>query len=63
MYVVTLETGGGRFSEREENIAHDRGASDARGSDDVEDAIHVVPQVLLRTGIEREMKERARAHC
>lgn len=62
MYAVTLETGGGRFSEREENVAHDSGASDARGSDDVEDAIHVLPQVLLRTDIEREMKECAHTH-
>lgn len=46
---VTLETGGGGFSEWEENVAHDSGASDARGGDDVEDAIHVLPQVLLKT--------------
>lgn len=62
VYAVTLETSGGGFSQREENVAHDGGASDTRGGDDVEDAIHILQQVLLRTDIEREVKEPSHTH-
>lgn len=45
---VTLETGGSGLPQREEDITHDGGAADTRGGDDVEDAVDVVTEVILR---------------
>lgn len=45
---VTLETCGGRLPQREEDIAHDSGAADAGGGDNVEDAVDIMPKVFLR---------------
>lgn len=45
---VTLETSGSRLPQREEDVAHDGGTADTRGSDDAEDVVHVVTQVLLK---------------
>lgn len=44
-----METGGGRLSEREEDVTHDGGAADARGGDDVKYPVHVLSQVFLRS--------------
>lgn len=49
---VTLETGGSRLSQWEEDVAHDGGTADTRGSDDSEDVVHVVTQVLLKRAAE-----------
>lgn len=43
-----MKPGGGRLSEGEEDVAHNSGAEDPRGGDDVEDSVHVLTQVLLR---------------
>lgn len=45
---VTLETGGSRLPQREEDVAHDGGTADTRGSDDAKDVVHIVTQVLLK---------------
>lgn len=45
---VTLETRGGRLPQREEDIAHDSGAADAGGGDNVEDAVDIMAKVFLR---------------
>lgn len=51
---VTLETDGSRLPQREEDVAHDGGTADTRGSDDAEDVVHVVTQVLLKqSGVPR----------
>lgn len=51
---VTLETGGSRLPQREEDVAHDGGTADTRGSDDAKDVVHIVTQVLLKqSGIPR----------
>lgn len=48
MRVLTLETLGSCLPQRKENVAHDSGAADTRFSDDGEDAVHILPKVLLR---------------
>lgn len=45
---VTLETGGRRLSQGEEDIAHDSGAADAGRGDNVEDAVDIMAKVFLR---------------
>lgn len=45
---VTLETGGGRLPQREEDIAHDSGAANAGRGDNVEDAVDIMAKVFLR---------------
>lgn len=45
---LTLEALGGRLSEGKENVTHDGRAAHPRLGDDVEDAVDVLPQVLLQ---------------
>lgn len=45
-----METGGGRFPQREEDVAHDGGTANARGGDNVEDAVNVLTEVFLENG-------------
>lgn len=47
---VTLETSGGGLSQGEEDVTHDGGTADSRGGDDIEDAVYVLEEVLLRRG-------------
>lgn len=45
-----METGGSRLSQREEDITHDGGTANARGGDNVEDAVYVLTEVFLKRG-------------
>lgn len=45
---VTLETGGSRLSQREEDITHDSGATHTRCGDNVEDAVDIMTEVFLK---------------
>lgn len=50
-----METGGSRLSQREEDITHDGGTANARGGDDVEDAVYIMAKIFLKSGYKEEV--------
>ena len=52
-----METRGSGLSQREEDIAHDGGATNTRGGDNIEDTVHILTKVFLKRGGRADMSD------